>query len=211
MEEKEKYFQSKDPMRQNDIKDVITPEEKVLWEGKPKKSAYIIASVLKLLPFVIIWLAIDVFIIVMLATQADGVPWFVWPFFALHLAPVWIWIYNIAHAALEIKNIHYVITDKRIIIRSGVIVDLKFVYFTDITNVTVRVGLIDRMLKVGDIYITAEIQRAVLYDISDPYYIANELQAIVRDIKTDTYYPNALRPENNPGYKTEYDAKRFKK
>jgi hypothetical protein len=27
------------------------------------------------------------------------------------------------------------------------------------------------------------------------------------DIKTDYNYPNALRPETNPGYKTKYDRK----
>lgn len=211
MKEKEKYFQQKDPMRSNDIDDILTSDEKVLWRGKPKKSAYIISAVMKMLPFVILWLAIDVTIIVFMATRLEGVPWFLWLFFAVHLAPVWIWIFNIVHSAAEVGNIRYVVTDKRIIIRRGVIIDLKFMYFAEITNVTVRVGLTDRMLKVGDIYITAETQRAVLYDIADPYYIANELQAIVRDIKADTFFPNALRPEVNRGYNTEYEGERFKK
>lgn len=204
MKENNKYFDNNE-MYRNDIKDILTAEETVLWEGSPNKTAYILAAFIKLLPIAVLWLAVDVTIIVIM-TNIEGVPWFAWLFFAVHLMPVWLWIGNIIRATLEIKNIRYCVTDKRIIIRDGVIVDLKFLYFTEITNVRVRVGIIDRILKVGDIYITAEFQKAVLYDIKAPYAIGNELQRIVRDIKTDTFYPNALRPETNPGYRTKYVA-----
>lgn len=205
MKENKKYF-TDNGMYSNNIEDIVKDDENILWSGEPKKSSYILASVFKLLPIVIFWLVCDGVFIYFLATMEDKVPWFVWIFFAIHLAPVWIWIANIIHTVLEVKNIRYALTDKRVIVRSGVIIDLKFLYYTDITNVRVRVGIIDRLLKVGDIYITAESQRAVLYDIKDPYRIANELQRIVQDIKNDTYYPNALRPETNPGYRTKYEA-----
>ena len=205
MKENKKYF-SDNGMYSNNIEDVVKEDENILWQGEPKKSAYILAAVFKMLPIVLFWLLCDGVFIYFLATMGDEVPWFVWIFFAIHLAPVWIWIANIIRSAVEVDNIRYAVTDKRVIVRSGVIIDLKFLYYTDITNVRVRVGLIDRLLKVGDIYITAEAQKAVLYDIADPYRIANELQRIVQDIKNDTYYPNALRPESNPGYRTKYDA-----
>ena len=67
-----------------------------------------------------------------------------------------------------------------------------------------RVGLIDRMLKVGDIYISGKFEATVLYDITDPYFITNQLQKIINDIKTDMSFPNALRPEENEGFKTQY-------
>ena len=204
MEEKKKYFDSNE-MYRNDIDDLIAEGETVLWRGQPRRSAYIAAAVIKMLPIVLIWLAFDItFIWVMVTQIGDGVPWFVWLFFALHLAPVWIWIANIVRSVLELKNIRYAVTDKRIIIRSGVIVDLKFLYFTEVTNVRVRVGVTDRLTKVGDIYITAETQKAVLYDITDPYSVANELQKIVQDIKNDIIFPNALRPDSNAGYNTRY-------
>ena len=195
-------------MYRNDIDDLIAEGETVLWRGQPRRSAYIAAAVIKMLPIVLIWLAFDItFIWVMVTQIGDGVPWFVWLFFALHLAPVWIWIANIVRSVLELKNIRYAVTDKRIIVRSGVIVDLKFMYFNDITNVRVRVGLTDRLFKVGDIYITAENQRSVLYDIAAPYSVGNEIQRIVRDIKNDAAFPNALRPAGNPGYDTAYTMK----
>lgn len=206
MKENKKYF-ADNGMYSNNIEDVVKEDENILWQGEPKKSAYILAAVFKLLPIVIFWLICDGVFIYFLSTMGDAVPWFVWIFFAIHLAPVWIWLFNIIRSVVEVKNIRYALTDKRAIVRSGVIIDLKFLYYTDITNVRVRVGFIDRILKVGDIYITAECQRAVLYDIKDPYRIANELQRIAQDIKNDTYYPNALRPDSNPGYNTKYEGK----
>ena len=41
-------------------------------------------------------------------------------------------------------------------------------------------------------------------DITDPYFIYSQLKKIANDIKQDILYPNALRPEENPGYKTSY-------
>ena len=64
--------------------------------------------------------------------------------------------------------------------------------------------LIDRRLKVGDIYIKSANQAQVLWDIEDPYRITTQLQKIAADIKADIYYPNALRPEENEGYRTQY-------
>ena len=150
MKENKKYF-SDNGMYSNNIEDVVKEDENILWQGEPKKSAYILAAVFKMLPIVLFWLLCDGVFIYFLATMGDEVPWFVWIFFAIHLAPVWIWIANIIRSAVEVKNIRYAVTDKRVIVRSGVIIDLKFLYYTDITNVRVRVGLIDRLLKVGDI------------------------------------------------------------
>ena len=203
MEEKKKYF-AENAMYRNTISDMVQEGENILWEGKPKRLSYILAAVFRMLPIVLLWIVFDSVCIWVLATEVDGVPWFVYLFFVIHLAPVWIWIANIIRAVIELKNIRYAVTDKRIIIRSGVIVDLKFLYFTEVTNVRVRVGVTDRLTKVGDIYITAETQKAVLYDITDPYSVANELQKIVQDIKNDIIFPNALRPDSNAGYNTRY-------
>ncbi len=207
----ERYFQpdpNHDPMSYNHIEDLLTDEETLLWEGKPKKSAYIAAAVFRMLPVALIWLLFDGGIIALMLTQIGYLPWFMWVFFAFHLLPVWFWIGGILHAVAEIKNIEYAITDKRILIRSGVTIDLKTIYFTDINSVNVKVGLIDRMYKVGDIYITASMQTAVLYDITDPYRVVNFIQGVVRDIQTDIHFPNAYRPKENPGFNTSYKGRK---
>lgn len=204
----ENFFKMNDNMKQNSIEDMLDDEENVLLRLKPKKSAFILNSFLTMLPFALIWLAFDVTFIVIIATQANP-PTFIWafivPFFALHLMPVWIWLANIIKSNKSHKNLEYAFTEKRIIIRSGVIgIDFKNIYYSDIESVNLKVGLIDRMCKVGDIYIQANTQTTVIQDIENPYFILSKLQKIVLDIKTDIYFPNNLRPKENDGYKTKY-------
>ena len=112
-------------------------------------------------------------------------------------------------ASIEHKNIEYVFTNTRIIIKSGVIgIDVKNIYYADINSVNLKVGLIDKLCRVGDVYISGASKAQVLWDIDNPYEITTKLQKIVNDIKTDTYYPNELRPDLNRGYTTKYDPKK---
>ena len=122
---------------------------------------------------------------------------------------------NTIRAINEVKNLEYAITDKRVIIRSGVIgIDFKFINYTEIDSINVKVGIIDKIFKVGDIYINASVNSGVLWDVPNPYGISRALQKVTLDIKSDIHYPNAMRPEENPGYNTGYtdnpfDDKRF--
>lgn len=209
----EKYFES-NGMRTNSVEDVLMEGESVLWRSKPQKKAYLLSAVLRMLPLAIVWAAVDTGFIVMLSLTGwedlpKGLIAMICVFFALHLAPVWIWIWNIIKACAEIKNIEYAFTEKRIIIRTGVIVDFKFVFYDKIQSVNVKVGVWDRLCHVGDIYITTPTDKAVIFDQADPYQLAAKLQKISQDILTDINYPNALRPEANPGYDTTYTKSPF--
>ena len=93
MELNEKYFQPKDDKGGVlTIEQSLMPDEKILWQGKPQKKAFVLNNVFKMLPIALLWIAFDVFFIVMLATNADGFPTaMIAPiciFFVLHLAPV---------------------------------------------------------------------------------------------------------------------------
>ena len=107
----------------------------------------------------------------------------------------------------QYKNIEYVLTDKRIIVKSGLIVDVKNIYYSEVESVNVKVGIIDNMFKVGDIYIKSKLSATAIMDIDKPYAVMNQIQQIVNDIKTDMAYPNALRPKVNEGYETKYQPK----
>ena len=136
-------------------------------------------------------------------------------FFAFHLLPVWIWLGNIITASKKWKNTKYYVTDKRIIIQTGIIgASYDTIYYKDIKNVSLKIGVIDKLLKVGDIYIdtgnttltnsgTKKLYMTIL-DIEKPYDVYTRLQKIVLDIQSDMEFPNAYRPSENPGYKTKY-------
>ena len=205
-------------MQANAVEDILAGGESILWRDKPDKKAHIAAAVFKMLPIAILWLCIDLgFIIgISIGMSRGSIPiailGFIVPFFLLHLAPVWIWVAGIMKSVAELKNLEYIFTDKRIIIRSGIIgIDFKFLYYNEIESVNVKVSLTDKIIRVGDIYVNAKSSAAVLYDLHNPYNLGTKLQKIVQDITTDINYPNALRPDYNPGYNTKYTDNPFKK
>ena len=207
----ENYFKIDEGMKRNSIEDVLDKDESVLWREKPNKKAYLWSKVFDMLPIGLLWLFFDGFFIAMMITSGafEEMPVVMviglCAFFLLHLSPIWIWIGNIIKGYLEIKNIEYAFTEKRIIVRSGVIgIDFKNIYYTDIQSVNLKVGISDKIFKVGDVYIKANNEAVVLFDIKNPYQITSKLQKITLDIKSDIYYPNALRPDENAGYKTKY-------
>lgn len=206
------YFNVNENIKQNKIKDILSEEEEILVELRPERKVYIAESILKGLPLALLWGGIDAFIIYMIiSTGMTGVfpiVGFIIVFFAIHLIPVWLYVAQVVKRVAGYKNISYAFTDKRIIIRSGLVgIDFKYIYYTDINTVQVSVGILDRLFKVGDIKITSNLQTAVLDDVTSPYQYADKIQTIVRDLKADMLYPNDLRPEENHGYNTKYSKK----
>lgn len=203
------FFKIESNMKANKVEDILDKDESVLLRTKPNKKAYIFASFIRMFPFALIWAIIDGFALAMVFKYIKEIPtsviWYLALFFLFHLTPIWIWLGGIIKAALEFKNIEYVFTEKRIIVRNGIIgIDFQNVYYSEIEDISLEVGILDRILKVGDIYIDSRKQSTCLYDIANPYIILSKLQKITLDIKTDIHFPNDLRPGTNHGYKTKY-------
>ena len=187
--------------------------EYVIWKGKPKKSAYIADKALSMLPIAIIWLIIDLGFIAN-AFSGGGMMFFMIPFFALHLMPVWIWLGSTLTAGKRWQNTMYYVTNRRIIIQGGFLaVNEKSVFYKDLRNAQLHIGLIDKACGTGSIVLDdgyydyhrrrnyPGTQLAHLEDAQSAYH---RIQKIILDIQTDIEYPNAYRPETNPGYSTDY-------
>lgn len=208
------YFQLEENIKQNTVEDILVEGESSLIELLPDRKTYILERIFKGLPIALLWGGIDGLIIYMVLNSGfqEEMGWymilFLIGFFLIHLAPVWIYIANIVKTFVGYKNIRYVFTNKRIIIRSGVIgIDFKSIYYEEIQSINVKVGLLDRLFKVGDVHLRTSSQSAVLEDIKAPYHYSSKIQKVVQDIKTDINFPNSLRPKENPGYNTEYFLK----
>lgn len=198
-------------------KNPLVEGESLIISAKPKKSAYLINQILIMMPIALLWLAFDSFIIISVIGQSSGMNFFFIPFFALHLFPVWIWLANVISANRRWKNTKYYVTDRRIIIQNGFIAEnYQTIYYKDIKNVDLRVGLIDKLLNVGDIYFDLgyyvsgngnKVVKSAFLDIENSHEVYSKVQKIVMDIQTDIEYPNAFRPLDNPGYNTKYNGK----
>lgn len=188
--------------------------ETVLWRGKPKKGAFIATKALTLAPIAIIWLLLDSTFI--FASFGSGGPTlFLIPFFALHLMPVWIWLGSAITASRRWKNTMYYVTNRRIIIQGGFLaVNENSLFYKDIRNARVRIGLLDKTFGTGDIVFddgmvyhsrrNRQTHGPVMEDLENPYAVYDRVQRIILDMQTDMEYPNAYRPAENPGYRTDY-------
>ena len=184
-----------------DISMELSQDEELLWRGAPQKASFVLSRSVQLLPIALIWLCFDGFGIFMVFTHVPKSMWIgILAFFAVHLFPVWLWIYQIISAKRKHKLIEYAFTNKRIIIRDQGI--LKSYYYKDLSRVSVKVGFIDKMFKVGDITLSGR-RSITLLDIDNPYVVGNKLQQFldahaeerralairrIKDVEFENYY-----------------------
>ena len=226
-----KYYDYASHDQQADsISAAVLENEHVFWHEKPRKSAFILNKILPMMPFALAWLAFDSMFISAFFGGADGkggflqalknmpdavregggflgnMQWFLIGFFALHLFPVWLWLWNVFTALARWKNSEYAITDKRILIRNGLVgSEVQSIFYTDINSLDMRIGVIVRMLNVGDIKIYSSGKNTSwILDISKVHTVYKNLQKTVMDIQADIHYPNDMRPAENKGYNTQY-------
>ena len=183
---------------------VLNNGEIVILSEKPKKTAFIMKNSLKMLPIAVIWFAID-FGFISASVQEGEMLWFLIPFFTLHLMPVWIWLANAVTANRRWKNTRYFVTNKRIIIQSGFFaINEVSLFYKDLHNAQLNIGLLGKLFHTGSIIFDAGENNFVFEDLENCEQIYSRVQNIILDIQTDMEYPNALRPEINEGYKTDY-------
>lgn len=192
----------------DNLHDVLFDGEELLWEGKPKKLCFVLRSFGKLLPASILFLIFVSFFIGVMATTEEmaQVRPFLIVFFSLHLLPVWKCIGKLISSNLEYKNVIYAMTNRRIVLRSGVVgLDFDGADYSDISHVRVDVSPLERMFGVGTLMVTTTSGRVFLLSaIPDPYETYKRINKVLIDMKADVNFPNAYRPETNPGYHTKY-------
>lgn len=194
---------------------VLNQNEKVLWEGKPSFWPFFLSSSIYPFIFGLVWMFFLIPFIYGLSFLILFVPHF------------WIGIVLIVgvpiYQLLVFRHICYAITDKRVILQKGLIGrDFEIVDFDQITNAEVNVGLIDKLFggKTGSILISTAgsftyTRRGItqrpytLRHIENPYDVFKFFKKVSYDVKTDIEYPNKFRPQENPGYQTDYKPEGF--
>ena len=192
----------------NEIKNILSSNEKVIWEGKPKFAPYFISQLTCAGCFSLIFLIIALFA----AAGGELGPSIL--FFVLGF----VFIISPLISYLYYKKIYYAITDKRIILQSGIIgTDFNSVDFDKIQSMNVSVGIIDKLFggNTGTISVfsglitstgqggSVSVPHSLIF-VEDAYDVYEKLKKVSHDVKTDIEYPNDLRPNKNSGYNTGY-------
>lgn len=205
-----------------DLKDLVKPNEKILWEGRPRKSVTILEAIFNPMLFIaILWGGFDLtFMGAAFFGGADGpMGGFLLIFMLVHMMPVWIYLIGVLTVFLRWRNARFLITTHGLYVSGGL---LSFNYemkpWTDIGHINIHQGVFDRMFGVGDIIFVcahnsyqtsnshdAAHQQMKIYNVPDFQQIFKLVNKLQTDVYSDTMYPNAMRPDENPGYNTKYD------
>ena len=206
----------------NELTLLVGKGEKILYAGKPDKKCFIFESIFNpLLPFAIVWGLFDMLFIgaAFSSDKADEAAFFIVPFMALHLMPVWIYLGGALLSFRRYRNTAYIVTDKGIYASGGIFGrTYKSKPFAELSHVDLHRGIFDQWFGVGDIITTsaqanpatlngrrtstnAGISIDSIANYAEVYKLVKQLQ---EDIYTDVMYPNDLRPKENHGYKSKY-------
>jgi hypothetical protein len=206
----------------NELTLLVGKGEKILYAGKPDKKCFIFESIFNpLLPFAIVWGLFDMFFIgaAFSSDKADEAAFFIIPFMALHMMPVWLYLGGALLSFRWYRNTAYIVTDKGIYASGGIFGrTYKSKPFAELSHVDLHRGIFDQWFGVGDIITTsaqanpatlngrrtstnAGISIDSIANYAEVYKLVKQLQ---EDIYTDVMYPNDLRPKENHGYKSKY-------
>lgn len=174
------------------LKLALMPEEQLIWKGKPKRMAHILNSTFSgIFPFAMIWLCFDGFFIAAITSTGEigEMLGFIVPFFAIHLMPVWIWLFGVIKGVTKAGYNTYAITDKRILIKSDNVL-FNSVYFEDIVNVGSKRSFADKISGVGDIYIELyNVGKETILDIADYREVYDIIQKKVYELRQAGHVP----------------------
>lgn len=197
-----------------ELKAIVGPNETVLYAGKPNRKCYLFESIFNpMLPFAVLWAIIDFGI---MGTAFGRVPreisTFMIGFMIFHLMPVWIYLGGVLFTFRRYKNTAYVVTDRAIYISGGILNRTILTKpFAEMSHIDLHRGVFDQVFGVGDVIVSSNqlmpdgkntpIRLSSIENYIEVYNLIKKLQT---DIYTDMMYPNAKRPEENPGYNTKY-------
>lgn len=210
---------------------MVGRDEKILWQGKPNKSCFILEGIFNpMLPIALFWLLCDsAFIAAFLssATSSSGtnssallIPLV---FLLFHMMPVWFYLAGLFFVYRRYQHTEYIVTDKAVYYSGGLFsYSCNMKPFAELARVNIHRGVIDQIIGVGDVVLTSNniadynssirvngraINAGVtIADIKDYRRVFEIIKKLQEDIYTDVMYPNALRPQENSGYKTRYNG-----
>lgn len=197
---------------ENELKNLIGPNEEILYQGKPDKKCFVFESIFNpLLPIAILWACVDGRILN--GSMVGGSSsYFLVPFMIFHLMPVWLYLGGVVFMFRKYKNTYYIVTDHAVYVSNGIFTkNFNSKPFAELSHVDLHRGIFDQMFHVGDILITTnQITRnnvpavIAINSISNYTEVYNIVKKLQKDIYSDVMFPNDLRPEENHGYRTRY-------
>ncbi len=211
-----------------ELRQILDRNEKILWQGTPQFKPFFWSRMVTsaiFFPFILMFLSIFLGILIFIIGMSGFLIGFLAAGIVILLMVLAIPIAYFLIVALLLKRLYkrtsYAITNKRTIIRKGLIgIDFEYIDLDSISNAEVNVGPTDKLWGQNSGTIVIHTSRTVqtkngtstvdinLSNVTDPYNVFKCFKKITHDTKTDIIFPNKLRPSTNQGYNTSYHPKK---
>ena len=172
------------PRLPSDLLEIVEGES-IVWAGKPFLKPFIakrLPGMVAPLLFMLIPLSLPISIYEIMASAGlFAVLFFIFWYGVLSLAlvsatlyPLFVW-----------RNLYYVLTDKRIVVRKGVIgIDYDFLKLELVQQVNVNIGIWDKIYGSGTVVIQAVgVSPLVLENVGEPLEVRRLIENLVSRIK----------------------------
>jgi hypothetical protein len=169
----------------------IAPDESVVWEGRPVRGAYILSAVnrsslwaLLLIPMGIGFARVGFTYLLQPSREVAGVRVMMLAFILVGIVTALIGFYLLIGRAIEsalvYRNIAYVLTNKRVLIRQGLIgFSWESVELEDVRHTEIKMSLADRLFSSGTISLLTRAQGWEASRGGDRYYGMQKVPALV--------------------------------
>lgn len=167
-----------------DLREMLDKNEKILWAAKPKKAPFVLKSIAALI--VIIPFLVMPIIVFWIAGPAIIHP-FVIMFFLFWYGILSLIALTPLYNFLMWKNIWYALTNKRIIVRTGLIgIDYDVLELENIQQVNVNVGLVDKIFGTGTITLQSiGVKPLTLWAVEEPYKAQKMIRHAIEEAKSN--------------------------
>lgn len=184
----------------NEIQKILTPEELVIWEGKPKFGPYFASLLLVQLIFGALLLIFAGFLyaiffasglvptsaLMKMLQTAFAIPFFIVLFWKVIGKPV--------YSIMEYRRVYYSITNRRVIAQSGLIGrDFKHIDLDRITDVVVNVGVWDKIFGNSGSVLVLSTTPITFAHVENPYEVYKLIKERSYELRSDMEFPNQLR------------------
>ncbi|RLE94439.1 MAG: hypothetical protein DRN04_03355 [Thermoprotei archaeon] len=163
-----------------DIRAILEKDEKILWIGRPRGAPFILKG-LVVVPLMVFFGALPILVVPLyeVITEPPVLLFLAfWEFFPT-LTIFGVTVYPV----LLLRNILYVITDKHVIVRKGVIgIDFDILNLELVQQVNIDVGIWDKIYSTGTLVVQAiGVSPIKFYSIPEPLKVHSILTRAVKE------------------------------
>ncbi len=170
----------------DDLTELILEGERIVWVSRSAFKPFILKNLAGLV-VPVVFLLIPIPFMGMFYIPPPHITIFMLPFFILWYCIVGFAVFNFsAYPILLWRNLYYVLTDRRIIVRKGVIgIDYDILDLEYVQQVNLERGIWDRIYGTGTIVVQAiGVKPIAIYSIPDPFKSIEVLKKTVENVKS---------------------------